>query len=330
MLSTICINQILDNYYHGHYGSFSAVIDKENGYVNATKLCSDGGKNFKHWTASKIAKEMSETITKYNFECALIDEHKDASWSMSHYQPLGKVSYSIRTLNESEEDKLISGTYCHPLLIPHIACWVSPSFALKAASIINYFIIEEWRCRLQASELIHHERSNVIEQQNLELEQEKQALQAAIKDCEGVIHENLEQAQVKKEVISGLEENVAAKIMNRQKWASTHAFTFLKVGDGTSLLPYYAIRCQRSAMSGAINKLRRRHPRAEVIYHQNKIPNAVNLFTRLKDDGIILAKRNYCVAKHNNEQSLIVRMSELCGTTHPSCNVAPLNAHMQQ
>ena len=27
-------------------------------------------------------------------------------------------------------DRLISGTYYHPNLIPHIAYWVSPSFAL--------------------------------------------------------------------------------------------------------------------------------------------------------------------------------------------------------
>ena len=361
MLSTICVKQIHSDYYAGQYGNFSVVISKENGYINATKLCSDGGKKFYHWNSTKMALEMTEALRQYIYEVAWANDNDTPAWAISQYQPIGEVSYFMKTLNHSEEDKLVSGTYCHPLLIPHIASWVSPSFALKAASIINYFMAEEWRCRLQLSEIVSDERSNIIEQQNLdlelqkeihrrlqtnekiqrernnvmeqqnqELEQEKEALQAAIKDCEGAIHENLQVVQLKAEVIRGLEDNVVAKISNRQKWASSHVFALLKVNDITGLLPYYTIRCQRSSLSGAIKRLRQRHPRAEVLYHQNRIPNAVNLYTRLKDEGVIKAKRNYCTPNNRSEQYLIERMVELCGTTHPSCNVAPLNAHMEQ
>src|SRR5436190_13316626 len=52
--------------------------------------------------------------------------------------------------NLTETDRIISGTYCHPLLIPHIACWVSPIFALQVSKIVNYYMEEEWRTKLQA------------------------------------------------------------------------------------------------------------------------------------------------------------------------------------
>src|SRR5438477_11343572 len=54
--------------------------------------------------------------------------------------------------NLTKTDRIISGTYCHPLLIPHIACWVSPIFALHVSKIVNYYREEEWRLKLQASE----------------------------------------------------------------------------------------------------------------------------------------------------------------------------------
>ncbi len=73
----------------------------------------------------------------------LDSEETREPWSVAYYAPVTNVMRSIQTLNTTEDDKAIYGTYCHPLLIPHIACWISSSFALKAASIINYFLIEE-------------------------------------------------------------------------------------------------------------------------------------------------------------------------------------------
>ena len=59
----------------------------------------------------------------------------------------------VQTINESEEEKLISGTYCHPLLIPHIGCWVSPSFALKVSDIVNNYYIAEFKSKLEETRM---------------------------------------------------------------------------------------------------------------------------------------------------------------------------------
>jgi len=37
-----------------------------------------------------------------------------------------------------EVDRIISGTYCHPLLIPHIGCWISANFAVMVSDIVEH------------------------------------------------------------------------------------------------------------------------------------------------------------------------------------------------
>ena len=73
MLSQICLRQIKDNYYFGYYGNFGVVIDKNNGFVNATKLCNDGGKKFFYWKETKMSKDLVGSLGKFNAEKALDD-----------------------------------------------------------------------------------------------------------------------------------------------------------------------------------------------------------------------------------------------------------------
>jgi len=127
MLSQIATEQIRDNFYQSQYCGFSVVINKENGFINATKLCSDGNKNFRHWNETKQAKELHLALANHIQSIEIFGEDARQPWTMAQYCPLGQITNFVQTANKSVEDKLISGTYCHPLLIPHIACWVSPS-----------------------------------------------------------------------------------------------------------------------------------------------------------------------------------------------------------
>ena len=49
MLSDIAYEQIKDNYWFGIYGEFRVVMMKDSGFINATKMCRDGGKDFFMW-----------------------------------------------------------------------------------------------------------------------------------------------------------------------------------------------------------------------------------------------------------------------------------------
>ena len=348
MLSQIAIHNIRDNFYHTQYGNFGVVIDKNNGFINATKLCSDGHKSFKHWNQTKQAQELIAALNNHILAIETFGEDERKPWTTAHYCPPGKVSIFVQTANKTDEEKLISGTYCHPLLIPHIACWVCPKFALQVASIINHYVVEEWKNRFEnAEEAMHNMQQALkdIEQHQLALEgaaeeSDKKAeeamcdLRQALMDIEQhqlALEEAAEESNskmaMKVEVIGSLEENVDGKIRDKQTWASTHSFTLLRINDIDSIcMPYYGIRCQRRSMSRTINKLRRKHPNAEVIFQQMKIPNAVNLFSRLKAQKAIRAERNYFRSLQNDEKQLITLISNLCSTNYPPRNVTPLNA----
>jgi hypothetical protein len=57
-LNDICYEHIKDTFYYGKFGYFNLVVDKKTGFFNATKLCIDGGKEFRFWLRLDRAKEL--------------------------------------------------------------------------------------------------------------------------------------------------------------------------------------------------------------------------------------------------------------------------------
>jgi len=114
----VCIVKINDDFSYGKYGEFCMIIKNSNGYMNATNLCKEAGKEFFHWKANSISKEfIKETMLYLNMS---IDE-------------------LIITITGGQ-NTTIRGSYIHPLLITHVACWCGPNFALKVS-----IWIEEWK-----------------------------------------------------------------------------------------------------------------------------------------------------------------------------------------
>src|SRR5271156_2028399 len=66
MLSDVCFEQIKNNYWYGLYGDFHVVLDKTNGYANATKMCRAGGKDYKDWSRLKGTQELIQTLQILN------------------------------------------------------------------------------------------------------------------------------------------------------------------------------------------------------------------------------------------------------------------------
>ena len=55
----------------------------------------------------------------------------------------------VRNAHQTDTEKAISGTQFHPLIIPHIACWVSAEYALHVSEIVIDFHIGECKSRLE-------------------------------------------------------------------------------------------------------------------------------------------------------------------------------------
>src|SRR3977135_393397 len=92
----------------------------------------------------------------------------------------------VNTGNKTEIDCIISGTYYHPDLIPHIACWISPNFALLVSKIVNGYITQEYKAHLAAAK-------QELDAKQLALEQATELLEAATLDA----HHAQEQMKLK-------------------------------------------------------------------------------------------------------------------------------------
>src|SRR3977135_2650885 len=96
---------------------------KDTGHINATKLSSSGGKEYNKWSRLQSSQEL---INAYENKLALENTHDAATSTLEDtdrqmWRPVTPPCIPVVTSNTTEVDCLISGTYCHPPLIPHIA-----------------------------------------------------------------------------------------------------------------------------------------------------------------------------------------------------------------
>jgi hypothetical protein len=63
-LSDCIYEHIKDTFYYGLFGDFKLVVDKATGYFSATKLCVEGGKEYKKWNRLEKSKKMVEYYKK--------------------------------------------------------------------------------------------------------------------------------------------------------------------------------------------------------------------------------------------------------------------------
>ena len=87
---------------------------------------------------------------------------------------------NVITINETIEDRLISGTYCHPILVPDIAGWISTEFKIKAHSVTLGYIsfqykqmVKEANEAREAAENLVAIKQFAIENTNVEAQQQQ-------------------------------------------------------------------------------------------------------------------------------------------------------------
>jgi hypothetical protein len=118
-LNEIVYEPINQDYGWGKYGEFKVLIRRRDGYVNATKLCKEGGKEFFHWSSNEASKRMANELS------TSLGIPRDGLFQVI----VGGIDADLR------------GTYVHQDLVPHIASWISPQFAIKVSRIVNDFIV---------------------------------------------------------------------------------------------------------------------------------------------------------------------------------------------
>ena len=75
-------------------------------------------------------------------------------------------------------------------------------------------------------------------------------------------------------------------------------------------------------MAATIKRLRCKHPKAELIFQHRRVPNAVNLYDRLRGEKLVRSHHNYCIPT-TNEVTLRAAMSDMCGEQFPPAVLLP-------
>src|SRR5277367_2819470 len=171
-LSAICFEHIKDDYWYGTYGEFRVVMMKTNGWINASKMCTDGGKQFRDWKRLQGTREMIAEYERLKASENTTDIKAEAGNTCGdrcvQIPTYGSNALQIVVDNNfSDVGRIIRGTYCPPDLIPSIAGWISPAFQLKANRIINHYLTCEYNTNLAESEaaLVVSERAHHAEQE---------------------------------------------------------------------------------------------------------------------------------------------------------------------
>jgi hypothetical protein len=139
-LNQIIFQEINDQFAYGQYGTFTVIIMKSNGFINGTKLSTDGGKRYRDWTANKNTIELIKAL-----------------------QEEGSQNSGSPQILENNGNSITSGTYIHQDLIPHLACWISPSFALKVSKIVNQYMITEFKQKIdEQNDIIEIKSENYV------------------------------------------------------------------------------------------------------------------------------------------------------------------------
>jgi hypothetical protein len=131
-IKQICFETIDDEYSYGMYGDFKVIMHTKTSYINITKMCKEySNKEYKNW----LQNDKSIELIKY------VDEHE-----LKHSKL--KATFSKKAGGTNETLALISGTYAHPLIVPQVAQWISPKFAIMVSKIINNHLVDEYLLKL--------------------------------------------------------------------------------------------------------------------------------------------------------------------------------------
>lgn len=319
-LKDIAFEDINDEYCYGQYADFKVIMMKKNGYINATKMCQDISeetgvkKPFYNWKENKTAMELIDAI-------------------MSSPGIPGDELFRVVKGGKIE---IIRGTYVHPDLIPHIASWASPKFAVKVSRIVNkYFNKKELdkKERLIAKQADKiDELKDMMKKQSEEMR--KQAEESKQRDEEQKIRiekllgknkkmskkltiikeQNQEITQQNEELIDKVSTVAEDRVIKTEAKEDRHEFVVMKDPEASEKERYYAIRTKKRTMKPTIKKYMNVHPKAEILIEIQYNPNSINLWDRIKEnlhDKMRFKLNNFGLKRNYTEEEMIKDINDI-------------------
>ena len=280
----------------GNYGEFKVYLmlktDKDRGYkagyINATKLCQNAGKQLGHWVRNDDSKKMIETF-------------------FSAFQ-IRKAELIIKINTGSKHLTQLRGTYVHPDLIPHIASWASPEFAIKVSKIVNKYIIDQAiedknrllkkkqdkidRMSAKIDKLLDNNKELLTNNKELLLKNDEQSLKLKKMNTrmKRLLKKNDQIHEEVQDINGKLTTAVHARVVSTGKLKDNNMLIIIKNNDDPEeydedekIYEYYCMRILKSTYCTQIAQHKKRHPDMKILLEINYSPNSINLFKRIKD-----------------------------------------------
>src|SRR5580704_1808564 len=282
-LNDVCFERIRDTFYYGMFGEIKLVVDKSTGCFNATKLCTDGGKQFSHWKRLEKSKRL---IEYYEINPPHVEGCHDF--------------YEVSGGNNSDAFSKTTGQYVRKELILDIASWVSVEFYDKCNRIIVDFYVAEYKKKLddnrvaikqkddKIDELMKHLKESDKRHANmiLRLEESNKRLGIKLDDVLVKNDELLEKNEAIETRVVSIQTKLDVAVEDRapqpDRVEAREHFILLKRNDDD--YPYYTIRAQEVNARNALRRQEQLYDETTVLLDIHLHPNSKTLYVRIKDD----------------------------------------------
>jgi hypothetical protein len=280
-IRNIIFEDIDDTYAYGKYGDFDVIIMKDNKYINATKLCKKVNKEFTNWYRLDQAKNLIRTLGTISGTSDLND-------------PL-VIQIKTEGTNETR------GSYVHPKLIPHIASWCSPEFALKVSDIVNEYLIKE---AIEEKERLLKKKDDKIDKLSKKIDKQSNEISTLLsehkkqnKKINKLLDINDEMYEQNEEILGKISVISNDRVISTEDPDDNHMLIILKNNDEDDYddsdedsdddtkvkYMYSALRVMKKTCKSTLERHKVIHPNMEILLRINYSPNSINLWKRIKN-----------------------------------------------
>jgi hypothetical protein len=268
-MPSIKFETINNHYEWGYYFEFKVLIMTKNGYLNATRMCKDKGKKLGNWLQNLSSKE-------------LIDEFESEAGNPSD----GKSMITISGGNDLD----YRGTYIHPDLIPSIASWISPAFALKVNRIVNEYRLREEK--LKHVSIVKEKDDKIDELKNMILRMESKNdnvfkdIKATVTDLTDNISKLSLENQITHEKLDDVQETLSIVVEDRVVRPDDESTmnTIVIYENEKDNNKFYIFRVQKRGFKVALKRYLNKNPDALKFDEIDYNPNAINYYNRFKKE----------------------------------------------
>ena len=181
---------------------------QEDGYINATALCQNAGKQFGHYNANQTTQAFLKELQA----------------------EIGITITELMQIQKGGEPHL-QGTWVHPQVATHLAQWLSPKFAVQVSKWL-----QDWIMKKQAPQIQQLSRLEILE---IAIENERKVIA-----LENTVEKQTQEIQVLEYSKATVERNLeikAVEVKEKELVIEKAREVFVRVADGTGCYNFDAL-----------------------------------------------------------------------------------------